>query len=275
MIDHARRLQIGDETVRRLASAVRSLQLYAATHPLVTRNLNAFADTLSQVEEMPTVVIGFVGDEIVFGETPLTRPSPSLVDLARRLRGRGIERLSFEQGATPDEFSRLATYLAGVRCPTGAGGGPEDAPPQLEHIRIGKLAIEKRTEAPMADMATIRRLYEDAVSAVENIWQGADKAGAIDTKAAHGVVQSLAGGVDRLLDFGVVAAVVALDPGPQIVVRQLFQHLGRFDCHRDGEQSVTLVAWTQDEARAHGRYFRRDGGRVLFRARNRRERSAD
>ena len=43
------------------------------THPLVTRNLNAFADTLSQVEEMPTVVIGFVGDEIVFGETPLTR----------------------------------------------------------------------------------------------------------------------------------------------------------------------------------------------------------
>jgi len=191
MIDHAHRLQLGDETVRRLASAVRSLQLYAGTHPLVTRNLSAFAETLAQMEDLPVVVIGFVGDEIVFGDTPLTRPGPSLVELARRLRTRGIERLSFEHGATFDEFSRLVAYLAGMRPATATDEGADDTPPELEHIRIGKLAIEKRTEAPAADMATIRRLYADAVSAVETIWQGADK-GTIDSNAAQGVVQNLA-----------------------------------------------------------------------------------
>ncbi len=193
MIDHARRLQLGDEIVRRLASAVRSTQLYAGGHPLVTRNLSTFADTLAQVQaSMPTVVVGFVGDEIVFGETPLPKPGPSLVELARRLRARGIERLSFEQGATLEEFFGLVNYLAGARSPDGGGAGSEDAAPTFEHIRIGKLAVEKRTEAPTADMATIRRLYEDAVSAVENIWHGADKESSVDSKAAQGVVQSLA-----------------------------------------------------------------------------------
>jgi putative nucleotidyltransferase with HDIG domain len=193
MIDHARRLQLGDEIVRRLASAVRSTQLYASSHPLVTRNLGAFADSLAQAQglSMPVVVIGFVGDEIVFGETPLPKPGPSLIELARRLRMRGIERLSFEEGASHDEFFGLVTYLAGVRSQTGVLEGAEDPAPQFEHIRIGKLAVEKRAEAPTADMATIRRLYEDAVSAVETIWQGADK-GAVDSKAAQGVVQSLA-----------------------------------------------------------------------------------
>ncbi len=193
MIDHARRLQLGDEIVRRLASAVRSTQLYASSHPLVTRNLTAFADALAEVEaSMPTVVIGFVGDEIVFGETPLPRPGPSLVELARRLRSRGIERLSIDEGATLDEFFGLVAYLAGVPNRTGAGERPEDGAPQFEHIRIGKLAVEKRAEAPTADMATIRRLYAEAVSAVENIWQGADRGATIDSKAAQGVVQNLA-----------------------------------------------------------------------------------
>ena len=194
MIDQTRRLQLGDEIVRRLASAVRSVQLYASSHPLVNRNIGSFADTLAQVHpSSPTITIGFVGEEIVVGEIPLPKAGPSLVELARRLRLRGVERLSIEQGVTTDELVRLVQYLAGSRPAPGAGAGAaSDDAPDFEHIRIGKLSIEKRIEAATADMATIRRLYDDAVSAVENIWEVAAKDGEVDAKTAQGTVQGLA-----------------------------------------------------------------------------------
>lgn len=194
MIDQTRRLQLGDEIVRRLASAVRSVQLYASSHPLVNRNIGSFADTLAQVHpSSPTITIGFVGEEIVVGEIPLPKAGPSLVELARRLRLRGVERLSIEQGVTTDELVRLVQYLAGSRPAPGAGdGAASDDAPDFEHIRIGKLSIEKRIEAATADMATIRRLYDDAVSAVENIWEVAARDGQVDAKTAQGTVQGLA-----------------------------------------------------------------------------------
>jgi len=194
MIDHARRLQLVDELVRRLASAVRSGQLYASSHPLVNRNISAFSDTLAQIHPfLPTVTVGFVDEEIVVGEIPLPKPGPSLLELARRLRGRGIERLLIERGVTLDELFRLVHYLAGSRtAPGSASEATDEATPEFEHVSIGKLSIEKRIEASTADMAAIRRLYDDAVSAVENIWERAEKDGEVDPKAAQGVVHGLA-----------------------------------------------------------------------------------
>ncbi len=190
MIDPARRLQIADEVVRRLASAVRSVQLYAPSHPLVRRNVTGFTDTLSQLlSSQPTVTVGFIDEEIVVGETPLPKPGPSLVELARRLRARSIERVSFEEGASSDEIGVLIRHLAGTNA---AGEGGDDATPQFEHIRIGKLAVEKRVEAATADMAAIRRMYDDAVSAVENIWERTEQAGEVDAKTAQNVVNGLA-----------------------------------------------------------------------------------
>jgi putative nucleotidyltransferase with HDIG domain len=127
------------------------------------------------------------------GELPLPKPGPSLIELARRLRARGIERLSIAQGVTADELSLLVHYLAGARStPDGGADAADDDTPAFEHITIGKLSIEKRIEATTADMATIRRLYDDAVSAVENIWEVAQANGEVDAKASQGVVQGLA-----------------------------------------------------------------------------------
>ncbi len=194
MIDPARRLQLVDELVRRLASAVRSAQLYATTHPLVGRNVAALTDTIGQMHAGagPTLTIGFVDEEIVVDEVALPRPGPSLLELARRLRARGIERVSIEEGVATDEIGGLIRYLAGAGAGAGSGETAEDAAPEFDHIRVGKLAVEKRVEATTADMATIRRLYDDAVSAVENIWEVATRDNTVDVKASRNVVQGLA-----------------------------------------------------------------------------------
>jgi putative nucleotidyltransferase with HDIG domain len=139
------------------------------------------------------VTIGFVGEEIVVGETPLPKPGPSLIELARRLCAGGIERVAFERGVALDEILRLVHYLAGARLPAGTPEeGPDEETPEFAHIRIGKLALEKRVDATTADMAAIRRLYDDAVSAVEHIWERTEKDGDADAKTAQNVVNGLA-----------------------------------------------------------------------------------
>ena len=49
MIDHNRRVRLADELLRRFAAALRGAQLYASSHPLVTRNTTAFFETVSLV----------------------------------------------------------------------------------------------------------------------------------------------------------------------------------------------------------------------------------
>jgi putative nucleotidyltransferase with HDIG domain len=193
MIDQVRRLQLGDDLARRLASAIRGAQLYAPSHPLVGRNLAAFGEVLAELHgDVPAVTIGFVGDDVVVCDLPLPKPLTSIVDLGRRLRARGIERLTVDRGADGDELRTLVHYLAEANGTNGERGASAKAVPELPHVRIGRISIEQRVEANAADTATIRRLYADAVSAVENIWEGARQELKIDARAAQGIVQGLA-----------------------------------------------------------------------------------
>ena len=64
MIDHNRRVQLADELLRRFASAFRGAQLYAPTHPLVSRNTVAFTEVIGLViGKQRSITLGIVGDE--------------------------------------------------------------------------------------------------------------------------------------------------------------------------------------------------------------------
>src|SRR6185369_13635125 len=45
--------------------------------------------------------------------------------------------------------------------------------PAIPHIRVGRVTIEQRVEGSLTDMATIRRLYSDAVSVAGDVWESA------------------------------------------------------------------------------------------------------
>ena len=40
---------------------------------------------------------------------------------------------------------------------------------ELKHIRVGRVAVEQRVDADMGDMATIRRMYTEAVSVAGSV----------------------------------------------------------------------------------------------------------
>lgn len=198
-MDSSRRLRLVDDVVRRFAGAMRTSQLYAATHPLVNRSVEALADTLVQlVAEQPSITIGIVGDEIIVADTPVPNAPSTYAEFIRRLRHFGIERIAFDRGVTIDELSTLISSLAHPeRVPGKPAPGVEPADTlavlnALPHIQVGRIGLDERVVTSAADVATIRRLYADAVRVAQQLWDSAERDGQLDPAEALQLVDNLA-----------------------------------------------------------------------------------
>jgi putative nucleotidyltransferase with HDIG domain len=182
------RSRLSDELSRRLAAAIRGAQLYAPGHPLVTRSARALAETLSLAHQSTaSVAIGIVGEELVVGDIPVPRAAETMSELMRRLSQLGIERIIIDRGVQDSEIEQLVTVVA-------RGEGRDATAPlaRLPHIRVGRLEVDEQAPASSGDIATFRRLYNDAVKVAGDLWDSARAEGAPDADAARDVVDSLA-----------------------------------------------------------------------------------
>ena len=182
----AQKAKLAEDIVRKLAAALRSAQLYAPSHPLVTRTTTALLDALALAHaSAPSVTIGIVGDSLVVSDTPVPRAAETMGELMRRLEHAGIERIVFDQDVDTGEITTLVQAVA-------TGGGSQDpALNRLPHIRVGRLHVEEQVETA-GDIATFRKLYDEAASVAGRLWESAAVEGKPDADAARGMVDSLA-----------------------------------------------------------------------------------
>ena len=185
------RAQLADELLRRLAAALRSGQLYSRGHPIITRNLEALSTALQLLHGLaPTVVIGLIGDEVVVDDLPMAK-ADAVGPLIRRLQQSGVERIAIDRGVTRDEITAFLDAVTALEPRTGADDGPSKIL-DLPHIRVGRVTIEQRVEGELADMAAIKRLYNDAVSVATSLWESASTEGIPDATLARTMVDGLA-----------------------------------------------------------------------------------
>jgi putative nucleotidyltransferase with HDIG domain len=188
------RIRLVDELVRRFAAAMRSVTLYAPGHPLVQRSINALAEMLTTMHATSTsVTIGIVGDDLVVQDSPIPRAAENLDKLIRQFRQVGIERVVIDQGVAPTDLMQLIQTLG------AANATPESSTAlnKLKKIRVGRLQLEEGVEAPVADIATYRKLYDDAVSVAGTLWDSAKLDGMPDPDAGSQIVNSLADEVSQ------------------------------------------------------------------------------
>jgi putative nucleotidyltransferase with HDIG domain len=95
---------------------------------------------------------------------------------------------------TVDELTTFAQRIARTDRPGSAESKPA-ADHSLPHIRVGRIEVEDRIETSIADTATIRRLYQDAVAVANTLWEGALLEDAPDPGAARSMVNDLADAV--------------------------------------------------------------------------------
>jgi putative nucleotidyltransferase with HDIG domain len=180
------RARLAEDVVRRLAAAIRGAQLYAIGHPIVVRNVTALLEALAMMHAWsPSLAIGIVGEDLVVGDVPLQRAAENMGELMRRLQQIGVERIMVDRGVDSAELTQLVQALA-------SADASQAATVDLPHVRIGRLQIETKVDAPAGDIATLQRLYKDAVSVAQRLWETATAEGASDPNAGRSVVDSLA-----------------------------------------------------------------------------------
>jgi putative nucleotidyltransferase with HDIG domain len=57
---------------------------------------------------------------------------------------------------------------------------------------VGRVTVEQRVEANLADMATIKRMYNEAVTVASNLWESAETEGMPDATMARTMIDGLA-----------------------------------------------------------------------------------
>jgi putative nucleotidyltransferase with HDIG domain len=190
----APRVQPADELLRQLVAALRSAQLYSAGHPLITRNLNSLTATLQLLHGLqPSTVIGVVGDKIIVDDVPLAK-AEILGGLVRKLKQIGVERITIDRGVTPEEVKTLVEALVTLE------PRPDGEPPQfpaLPHVRVGRITVEQAGAGDQTDMATFKRLYTEAVSIAETIWDSAHTESKPDATVARTMIDGLAQAVSQ------------------------------------------------------------------------------
>jgi len=187
----APRFQLADELLRRLAASLRSAQLYSAGHPIISRNLESLSSALQLLHSLqPAVVVGIVGDEVIVDDMPVAKVE-TLGPLIKRLQQGGVERITIDRGVTSEELSQLIDAITTFEPKAIDGDTPADFP-AINHIRVGRVSIDQKVEASLTDMATIKRLYQDAVSVAGAVWDTADSEGKPDATAAKTMIDGLA-----------------------------------------------------------------------------------
>jgi putative nucleotidyltransferase with HDIG domain len=188
------RAQLSDELLRRLTATLRSGQLYSTTHPIIARNLESLEAAIRALHALDaSIVLGVVAEEVIVNGAPVPK-AEALGGFARRLKQIAVERVTIDRGVTPDEIAALVGALATME-PATAGEPP--AFPPLPHIRVGRVTIDQRVDASHADMATYRRLYQEAVDVAERVWESAQADGQPDAGAARTMVDGLAQAVSQ------------------------------------------------------------------------------
>jgi len=182
--------QKGEELIRRLAAALRGTELYSPAHPLVQRGIDAFtAAATERLNGAASLVIGFIGDEIVVDGTRLPRGTASLVGFARDLRDRGIEKVTFTRGLSRTEVSHLLAVF-------GDRSSPVPLPDRLaskgvRNVALGRIVVEDVSD-DQAGIAAAQRVYSQAVETAETLWNAAKAGDRPDPGAAKKIIDGLA-----------------------------------------------------------------------------------
>jgi putative nucleotidyltransferase with HDIG domain len=179
-----------EELVRRLAAALRGTELYSPTHPLVQRGIDALTAAATQgLHTAPSIVIGFVGDEVVVDGSRLPRGTASLVALARDLREREVEKITLTRGLTREDVRALITAFSDRTSP--AALTERLAARGVRHVTLGRIVVEDVGDEQVG-IAAARRVYSTAVQTAETLWRAAQAGDQPDPGAARKIIDGLA-----------------------------------------------------------------------------------
>jgi putative nucleotidyltransferase with HDIG domain len=179
-----------EDLIRRLAAALRGTEMYSPAHPLVQRGIDALtAAAVDQLQSTPSIVIGFIGEEVVVDGTRLPRGTASLIGFARDLRDRGIEKITMTRGLARAEVGHLIAAFTDRASPIPL---PERLVARgVRNVTLGRIVVDEVSD-DQAGIAAAQRVYGAAVETAEQLWNAAKAGDQPDPGAARKIIDGLA-----------------------------------------------------------------------------------
>ena len=179
-----------EELVRRLAAALRAADRYSPAHLLAQGGIDALSGVaLEALHAAPSVVIAFIGDDIVVDDVRLPLGTAALVGFARDLRERDVEIVTLSRGLTREEILSLFSVLSE---PTSSAPLADRLTSRgVRHITLGKVIVEEVADEP-AGIAAAQCVYGTAVATARSLWQAAKAGDKPDPGAAREIIDALA-----------------------------------------------------------------------------------
>jgi putative nucleotidyltransferase with HDIG domain len=203
MTNRAQRMQHYADIVQRLSGALRAASLYSSTHPSVGEHVRALLDAVQRLHTVEaSVLIGFIGGEVIADDTPLLAVTAYRTELIRYMQALGINRVLIDRGVTLDElheFVRAASQPApsALRAGADAQGGDSDVDfLRLAHLRAGRIPVDTTSGNWGSSAVTMKQVYSGSIEAARMVWESTRTEGAPDAPAAHEAVEHLAAAVD-------------------------------------------------------------------------------
>ncbi|HUQ88037.1 MAG TPA: HD-GYP domain-containing protein [Vicinamibacterales bacterium] len=177
------------DLIRRLGATVRAAELYAPTHPLVQRTALGLQGALAPLlEGAPTVIVGFLEDDLVVNDTRLARGSANMAGLLRDMRDRKVEKITFGRGLETTDIRALMDELADRVTRTAVGDRLTAR--GIRRIVVSKVAAEDIDDHDVG-LGAAKQMYSEAVASAETIWAATKAGDQPNPDDARGIIDSL------------------------------------------------------------------------------------
>jgi putative nucleotidyltransferase with HDIG domain len=173
------------------AQSLAAMALYRSGHPARERTVDAAYQHLHDLQaDTPHPLFTFLGDEVVFGQTPLRELKAW--DWGKRLAQAGIQRLEFDAQVSREDFEGfLEEVLARL---TLSAISTEARQMRRSSIKFGAVGLKGETElaAEPLQTATIAFSLGEEVETLRWLQGEVQNTGAVPLAEAEAVVRSLA-----------------------------------------------------------------------------------
>jgi putative nucleotidyltransferase with HDIG domain len=136
----------------------------------------------------PTIIVGFLEDDVVVNDFRLTRGSANMAGLLRDMRDRKVEKITFGRGLEVTDIRALMDELADRVSRTAVGD--RLLARGIRRIEVSKVAVEEEPDEPVSLVAA-KEMYSKAVASAETIWAATKAGSQPDPSAARGIIDSL------------------------------------------------------------------------------------
>jgi putative nucleotidyltransferase with HDIG domain len=149
-----------------------------------------------------SVLIGFIGGEVIADDTPLLAVTAYRTELIRYMQALGINRVLIERGVTLEEITEFVRAVsqpspAALRGGSEAQGSEADVDfLRLAHVRAGRIPVDTTAGNWGSSAVTMKQVYSGSIEAARLVWESTRTEGTPDAPAAHEAVEHLAEAVD-------------------------------------------------------------------------------